>query len=315
MGRSAPVSVASYASARPDYHQLATFLKVVETRSFSGAARSMNRTQPAVSQAIVRLEEICGGDLFQRVRGSPLNLTPVGEAIVPSARAIVETIDRQMAEAVLTATGRRGRLALGFSGDLMAPRLQAGIRDFIGDRPEVELQLFEGGIGKLDRKLLDHELDLVIAAGLPQLDSPHFTRERLWQERLFVALPAGHALGRRPAVGWRDLASSVVLVRAAEPETALLRQRLALAGVPEPDLRVQRISRDALLAAVAIGLGVAIVTESGCGARAGVAFLPVDEIDAVSIVEAAWVTEDRNPLRHRLLGCIQRHCRAADGAA
>ena len=77
-----------------------TFLRVVECRSFAATAQIMGRTQPAISQAIARLEEIYGGDLFERRRGAQLELTPIGQSILPSARMILDTIDQQMLKAV-----------------------------------------------------------------------------------------------------------------------------------------------------------------------------------------------------------------------
>ena len=49
-----------------DLQQLETFLAVVEERSFSRAAHRLLRTQPAVSQAIRKLEDELGEPLFER---------------------------------------------------------------------------------------------------------------------------------------------------------------------------------------------------------------------------------------------------------
>src|SRR5487761_811725 len=49
-----------------DLFQLETFLAVAEERSFSRAAQRLHRTQPAVSQAIRKLEETVGETLFDR---------------------------------------------------------------------------------------------------------------------------------------------------------------------------------------------------------------------------------------------------------
>ena len=50
--------------------------------------------QPAVSQAIARLEEIYSGELV-RNRLAPLVLTPIGESILPSAHTLIDTVGRQ----------------------------------------------------------------------------------------------------------------------------------------------------------------------------------------------------------------------------
>ena len=45
---------------------LAAFLAVASERSFSAAARRMHRTQPAISQAVRRIEDELGERLFDR---------------------------------------------------------------------------------------------------------------------------------------------------------------------------------------------------------------------------------------------------------
>lgn len=139
--------------ARPEFHQLAIFLRVVEAGSFAGAARLMGRTQPAISQAIARLEEIYGGDLFERRRGTRLALTPIGEAILPSARTLLYTVDQQMVRAAETAQSRTGIVTLGFFPGLSAGPLREGISAFIAASPEVRLQMVEAHPGELHRKL------------------------------------------------------------------------------------------------------------------------------------------------------------------
>jgi hypothetical protein len=54
---------------RPELHHLEVFLRVIEAKSFTRAAKSLQCTQPAVSQIIGKLEEIFGGDLFVRKIG------------------------------------------------------------------------------------------------------------------------------------------------------------------------------------------------------------------------------------------------------
>jgi DNA-binding MarR family transcriptional regulator len=137
------MAVFSSGGLRPELHQLEIFLKVVEARTFAGAARMMGRTQPAISQAIARLEEIYGGDLFERRRGALLELTPIGEAILPSARTILDTIDQQMLRAAAAAQSRAGNLTLGFMPGLIAGPLRAGIADFTAASPQVRLRLVE----------------------------------------------------------------------------------------------------------------------------------------------------------------------------
>ncbi len=71
-----------------DTRYLKTLVTVVETGSFSSAARSLHLTQSAVSQRIKFLEEAFGYSLFDR-SGVALLLTAAGEIVLESAQRIV----------------------------------------------------------------------------------------------------------------------------------------------------------------------------------------------------------------------------------
>ncbi|HEY2037318.1 MAG TPA: LysR family transcriptional regulator, partial [Steroidobacteraceae bacterium] len=88
---------------------LRTFLSVVQSSSFSEAARSLRLGQPAVSQQIRRLEEQVACRLFVRDTHS-VTLTPDGEAMVAFAEAILDANAR--AESYFR--GARGRARLRF---------------------------------------------------------------------------------------------------------------------------------------------------------------------------------------------------------
>src|SRR3989442_7160538 len=63
-----------------DIAGLKTFLAVAEERSFSRAAAKVHRTQPAVSQAVKRLEDELGEQLFDRSSKSG-TLTDAGRVL------------------------------------------------------------------------------------------------------------------------------------------------------------------------------------------------------------------------------------------
>ena len=63
------------------------FLAVVDSGSFSGAARKIHLTQPAISQRIKNLEDLVNAPLFERAPGrSRPKLTEVGRIVEEEAR-------------------------------------------------------------------------------------------------------------------------------------------------------------------------------------------------------------------------------------
>ena len=73
-----------------DLPDLALFLAVAEHGGMTAAARDRGLTQPAVSQAIRRLETRLGGDLLDR-RCRPFALTPAGSELARRARALANS--------------------------------------------------------------------------------------------------------------------------------------------------------------------------------------------------------------------------------
>ena len=72
-----------------DYAWLLDFLALVDTRSFTEAARVRNSSQPAFSRRIQALEYWAGQRLIDRAT-QPVGLTPAGREFLPFARDMAE---------------------------------------------------------------------------------------------------------------------------------------------------------------------------------------------------------------------------------
>src|SRR5512143_1159400 len=95
-----------------DLHELQVFAAVADERSFSRAARKLGRTQPAVSQAVRRLEQGVGEPLFDRSMRDG-TLTEAGRVLREYARRLLllateaETAVREIRDV------QRGRVLVG----------------------------------------------------------------------------------------------------------------------------------------------------------------------------------------------------------
>lgn len=117
-----------------------TFIRVIDTGSFSGAARQMQIGQPTVSKAVSQLEDWLGVRLLLR---STRNLTPTEAGqnfYVRAKRALEET-----EEAVLAARGEGGNLTgkLRISASVCFGRLHImrQLPRFLEKHPELEIEL------------------------------------------------------------------------------------------------------------------------------------------------------------------------------
>jgi DNA-binding transcriptional LysR family regulator len=92
--------------------ELRVFLRVASERSFSRAAMKLHRTQPAVSQAVKRLEESVGERLFDRAT-KDANLTDAGRLLRDYAERLLRLSEEAETAVKDLRDLRRGRVLIG----------------------------------------------------------------------------------------------------------------------------------------------------------------------------------------------------------
>src|SRR6266478_4154374 len=94
-----------------DFDQLHTFLEIVRLKSFSKAAQTCYRTQPAISAQIRQLEHELKSELFERF-GSRISLTTAGKIFAEYAERMLDI--RRQAQNSLNEleTSPRGELVI-----------------------------------------------------------------------------------------------------------------------------------------------------------------------------------------------------------
>ena len=97
-----------------DIATLKTFLAVAQERSFSRAAAKVHRTQPAVSQAIRRLEDDLGEQLFDRSSKSG-TLTDAGRVLHNYGQRLVRLAEETELAMRELRDLQRGRVLIGAS--------------------------------------------------------------------------------------------------------------------------------------------------------------------------------------------------------
>src|SRR5215218_9714523 len=113
-----------------DLNDILVFTKVVETRSFTGAAEQLGLPKSTVSRKLAQLEERLGVRLVQRTTRK-LALTDIGEAYYERCARIVA--DVQSAEQLVTdmQSTPRGRVRVTAPIDLSTKYLGAIISEFL----------------------------------------------------------------------------------------------------------------------------------------------------------------------------------------
>lgn len=142
-----------------ELRQLVTFVRIVETQSFTRAAESLGYTQAAVTIQIRELEREFGTKFFERI-GRNIALTPPGEQFAQYARDILHQAEE--ARKALGAPVRgRSSLRIGTLESLQSAKLPPVIRRFYLNRPELSLKIVTGSPQELLDRMNRNEVDLV----------------------------------------------------------------------------------------------------------------------------------------------------------
>jgi len=138
---------------------LRTFLAVVQHGSMGRTAAAAMKTQPAVSQRMLRLEKIIGRKLFYRSRNG-VKLTSHGELLVAYANRAIDLNEETLAQ--LREGPASGPVRIGVSGETALAGLTPALKRFQRTQPDVELRLMVAEPAKLELLLAHGELDFVI---------------------------------------------------------------------------------------------------------------------------------------------------------
>lgn len=185
------------------FDQLAVFLAIVETGSFSGAARKLSRAQSAISYAIANLERLLELELFDRTGRKP-TLTAAGLALVEEARAVDAQLDKLLARARQMREGVEPRLAVAVDVFFPMPRLLQVLAEFRAQYPSVPVHLRTEALGAV-AQLVDEG---VVQFGISEpLSFPAgIERSRLMSIDLVTVCAAEYPLASQSAAGPLSLA-------------------------------------------------------------------------------------------------------------
>jgi DNA-binding transcriptional LysR family regulator len=162
-----------------------TFVRVLETGSFSEAARQLHVGQPAISKTIAQLEERLGVKLLLRsTRG--LMPTEAGENFYRRAKCAIEEADEADLAAQGAGASLSGRLRVGAAPTFSSLHVIPHLPDFLAAHPALDLEII------LDDRIIDLiEEGIDVSLRMGELEDSSLTARRIGQaRRLIIGTPA-----------------------------------------------------------------------------------------------------------------------------
>ncbi|PBJ16490.1 HTH-type transcriptional regulator CynR [Pseudomonas ogarae] len=174
-----------------DLRDLAYFEIIAELGHLGRAAQKLNRSQPALTKSIQRLEESLGTRLFER-DGRRIKLTPVGELLKVRGKQLQQSVAETQREIRDFANGVMGNIRLGCAAsmaDHLLPHLTATL---LSRAPQITLNLVIGQDDLLRESLFSGRLDMVIC---PQYEAdPLLQFHALFDDEAVVVASRHHPL-------------------------------------------------------------------------------------------------------------------------
>jgi DNA-binding transcriptional LysR family regulator len=238
-----------------DLASLQVFLAVTEERSFSRAAAKVHRTQPAVSQAVRRLERELGEQLFDRSTKSG-TLTDAGRVLQNYGQRLVRLAEETESAMRELRDLRRGRVLIGANEAAVHTLLPLMAR-FRERVPDIAVDVRRVPARQIAVEVQQGSLDFGALTFRPA--QPGLLEVAVGSDELVLLVHPSHPLARRRRVSMEDVAGEPIV---AHNDPSPARERV-LRLFEERHIALKLVislpSLDGIKRAVELRLGVALL--------------------------------------------------------
>jgi DNA-binding transcriptional LysR family regulator len=248
-----------------DLDQLHTFLEIVRLKSFSKAAQTCYRTQPAISAQIRQLEQELNTTLFERL-GTRISLTVAGRIFAEHCEQILAL--RRRAQDTINELERvpRGELVIAANEATCIYVLPSVFAEFKNQFPNVQLLVDRAYGSRIVQAVTDNLADF----GITQLPVQEKKLQvvKIHSDEIKLLVPGRHPLASQDRVSPQDLIGEPLLL----PKGGITRTRLNAwldAVQDELNISMELDSTEMIKRFVIAGLGLSFLAGSNCQEEVG----------------------------------------------
>jgi len=266
---------------------LAAFLAVATDRSFSGAARRLHRTQPAISQAVRRIEDELGERLFDRSSRDG-TLTEAGRLLQDYAQRLLSLAGEAQTAVQELQQMRRGRVIMA-ANEAAVHTLLPHIERYATTHPQVAIEVRRLPSRRIAAAILDRSIDFGVLTFSPQ--DRGVQTIPLGSDDIVLLTSPKHPMAARRRVSLEEVGREVIIAHNDPSPTrervlrTYERKRTAI------NIKIALPSLDGIKRAVEMGIGVALLPRR-CAlteiARGHLAAVKVPELGATRQVRLAF---------------------------
>lgn len=243
-----------------DLDQLHTFLEIVRLKSFSKAAQTCFRTQPAISAQVRQLEQELNASLFDRL-GTRIALTAAGRIFQDYAEQILDL--RRRAQEAINELDRvpRGELVIAANEATCIYVLPAVFAEYQKQFPNVQIQVDRSYGSRVVQAVIENQADF----GITQLPVQERKLQvaRIHADEIRLIVPKSHPLAKKRSVAAKDILDDPLIL----PREGRTRSRLnEWMELVEDDVHIsmELDSTEMMKRFVLAGLGIGFLAVSNC---------------------------------------------------
>lgn len=223
-------------------------------------AKALRTSQPAISKAILELEEELGVDIFARHGKRIKRVTEPGQRVLKSVEAIMGELGNLRRIGDEYSKQDTGTLSIATTHTQARHVLPGPVAALRLSHPKVQVVLHQGLTAQVARMLLDDIAEIgIVTASLSAHDNLVSLPCHEWQHVLVV--PAGHALAavERPTLA-QLAAYPLALVRPAPGSRTRIDDAFERARL-QPTVAIEALDADVVKTCVRLGLGVGVMSD------------------------------------------------------
>lgn len=188
---------------RISLRHLRSFLAIAETGSFTVAASRLFQTQSSLTATIQQFEEVIGLKLFERTTRR-VELTQDAVRFKAVAERVIRDFDNALNDLQAIAKSQKGFVRIAAAPSMVVHILSPALAAFRQAYPEIAISVQDAGSAKIERAVLDGEVDFGLASRLKNY--PELDYRPVLHDQFGVVMPLDHPLARLEGpLRWVDL--------------------------------------------------------------------------------------------------------------